>query len=177
LQKRKALSDQEFDQLNKHLLKEFSKLDFSGMETIHVFLPIENKREPDTFLLINWLKDTYPQTRIVVPKADFNTFIMTHHEYMGAEDLERNLFNILEPMQAKQYTGAIDIVLVPLLGFDLSGNRVGYGKGFYDRFLQELPGAKKIGISLFPPIDKIEDTDGHDVLLDGCITPEKIYTF
>jgi 5-formyltetrahydrofolate cyclo-ligase len=69
-------------------------------------------------------------------------------------------------------------VLVPLLIFDRQGHRVGYGKGFYDRFLRRCgPETRRIGISLFDGIDKISDVHSSDETLHQCITPEAIITF
>jgi 5-formyltetrahydrofolate cyclo-ligase len=67
---------------------------------------------------------------------------------------------------------------VPLLAFDEKGFRVGYGKGFYDRFLKQCKdGGIKIGLSYFNPIDTIEDAGEFDVPLNFCITPQKVYVF
>lgn len=72
----------------------------------------------------------------------------------------------------------LDAVLVPLIAFDARGFRVGYGKGFYDRFLKTCRAdCLKIGLSLFPPVEKIADTADFDVKLDACATPEKIWRF
>jgi 5-formyltetrahydrofolate cyclo-ligase len=71
-----------------------------------------------------------------------------------------------------------DIVLIPLLAFDKYGHRVGYGKGFYDRYLLNCrPDCLKIGISLFDPVDLIEDAESHDIPLDIAICPAKMYDF
>jgi 5-formyltetrahydrofolate cyclo-ligase len=67
---------------------------------------------------------------------------------------------------------------VPLLAYDKHGNRVGYGKGFYDNFLSKCkPETIKIGLSFFPPEDKIDDVSENDVNLDFCVTPEGIISF
>ena len=71
-----------------------------------------------------------------------------------------------------------DIVLIPLLAFDKNGHRVGYGKGFYDRYLVKCrPDCLKIGISLFDPVDHIEEVESHDIPLDIAICPAKLYDF
>jgi len=173
---RKALSDAKLQELSLGLLEQFKKLDFSAIQTIHIFLPIKEKKEPDTFLIIDWLQQQHPLIKIIVPKADFNTLLMTHHPFTGHEDLKANLFNILEPERADLHTGDIDLVLVPLLAVDRRGYRVGYGKGFYDRFLKGID-TIKVGISLFEPVDDITDPDEYDIPLDACITPHRRYDF
>ena len=174
--RRKALSLAQVIALSEKLLQHFSTLNFEGIKTIHFFLPIEENNEPDTFMLIKWLKKQHPRIKIIVPKSDFTTSLMTHHPYKGEEDLQKNLFNILEPVLDEQYTGKIDMVIVPLLAFDIHGFRVGYGKGFYDRFLIDQE-AVKVGLSLFESVDSIADLHANDVPLDLCITPDHIVYF
>ncbi|RNL50603.1 5-formyltetrahydrofolate cyclo-ligase [Pedobacter jejuensis] len=176
LKERLSLTDEDYESKNDSLLNQFKLLDFSSVKTLHVFLPIVKKKEPNTFLLIDWLVRNHPEIKIIIPKADFNTSSMTHHEYIGLNDLQKNSYNIPEPQTANQYHGEIDMVLIPLLAFDNQGYRVGYGKGFYDRFLENL-NAQKIGLSLSPAIEKIDDVNKHDIRLNFCITPTEIIKF
>ena len=70
------------------------------------------------------------------------------------------------------------MILVPLLAYDLQGNRVGYGKGFYDRFLAKCnANVQKVGLSYFEPLDSIGDAESFDIKLNSCISPEKIWIF
>ncbi|MNY64409.1 5-formyltetrahydrofolate cyclo-ligase family protein [compost metagenome] len=70
------------------------------------------------------------------------------------------------------------MVFVPLLAFDIHGNRIGYGKGFYDKFLAECkPETIKIGLSFFEAVNQIDDVFESDIKLDYCVAPEKIYQF
>lgn len=176
LKQRLSLSNDEYEQLNAQLLAHFSALNFSNIKAVHIFLPIVEKREPNTFLLINWLNHSHPQIKIIVPKAVFNTGLMTNHEFIGLDDLQKNTYNISEPVNAPIYNGKIDLVIIPLLAFDTRGYRAGYGKGFYDRFLENT-NAQKIGLSLFPAIDIIDDIHENDIKLDACITPKGIIKF
>ncbi|MBB6237665.1 5-formyltetrahydrofolate cyclo-ligase [Pedobacter sp. AK013] len=176
LKDRLLLTNSVYHELNDALLKQFKTIDFSGIKTLHIFLPIKEKKEPDTFLLIEWLNQTQPDIKIIVPKADFETALISNHEYLGVDDLKKNLYNILEPQKGNLHEGEIDMVLIPLLAFDKQGYRVGYGKGFYDRFLQDI-NAQKIGLSLYPAIEKIDDVNEHDIRLDFCITPTEIIKF
>ena len=92
---------------------------------------------------------------------------------------EDNEYNIPEPIHGEIIEPSqIEMVLVPLLSFDLKGHRVGYGKGFYDRFLQQCSkDCLKIGLSYFEPIDQLNDPGEFDVTLDACITPQQVYVF
>jgi len=176
LKDRSAISDEKYKLLNNGLFNQFKTLDFGNIKTLHIFLPIKEKKEPNTFLLIEWLIENHPQIKIIVPKADFETALMTNHEYLGTHDLQRNIYDILEPQKGTIYNGEIDLVLIPLLAFDKNGYRVGYGKGFYDRFLENI-NAQKIGLSLLPAIDKIDDVNEYDIRLDFCITPTDTIKF
>lgn len=174
LQQRRELSEDEFLILNQLLLAQFKTFDFSGINNIHVFLPIVEKREPDTFLLIDWLQENHPEMSIIVSRSNFNDHSMSHHPYQK-EDLKANHYHIPEPQTTEVFEGEIDMVLVPLLAFDQHGYRVGYGKGFYDRFLSEIK-TKKVGISLFDILlEDIADIHQDDIKLDICITPKQIY--
>lgn len=176
LNQRRSLSSSMISELSLQLLSNFSKLDFSGVKTLHIFLPIAEKNEPDTFLFIDWLKNNHPDIKIIVPKADFETALMSNYVYCGREDLQKNLYNILEPQKAELHNGDVEMVIIPMLAFDARGYRVGYGKGFYDRFLEGLT-ALKVGISFFQAADIIEDVNEHDIQLNLCITPHKVYDF
>lgn len=176
LEQRKALSEDDFLVLNQLLLAQFKTLDFSDIRSIHVFLPIVKKREPDTFLMIDWLQENHPHIHLVVSKSNFDDHSMSHHPFRK-EDLKENSYHIPEPQTTTLFEGKIDMVLVPLLAFDDKGYRVGYGKGFYDRFLSGIE-TKKVGISLFDVrIDRISDVHEDDIRLDVCITPKQIYSW
>jgi len=176
LNQRRSLSSSTTSELSRQLLSHFSRLDFSEIKTVHLFLPILEKNEPDTFLFIDWLKSNHPDVKIIVPKADFETALMSNYVYSGREDLQKNIYNILEPQKAELHNGDVEMVIIPLLAFDEKGYRVGYGKGFYDRFLEGLT-TLKVGISFFGSVDIIEDVNEHDIQLDLCITPHKVYDF
>jgi 5-formyltetrahydrofolate cyclo-ligase len=175
-EQRKSLSDAEVAEYSRALLDHFSSFDLSGVKTIHVFIPIAEKKEPDTFIFIDWLATHHMQIKIIVPKADFGTALMSNYVYSGKEALIKNLYNILEPQKGELHTGDVDLVLIPMLAFDKRGYRVGYGKGFYDRFLLNIE-TRKIGLSFFGAVDLIDDVNEHDVRMDFCITPKRIYEF
>lgn len=176
LAQRKSLTEHQFDQLSEALLAAFKTLDFSNINSIHLFLPILHHNEPNTFLFIDWLQLNHPKIDVVVPKADFDINTMSNYVFKDLADLKNNHYQIPEPQNAKPFNGVPDLVLVPLLAFDQKGYRVGYGKGFYDRFLQNI-NTQKIGLSFFEPVPQINDVHLNDIRLDKCITPNKIYSF
>lgn len=176
LAERKSLSDAAYEELSNKLLAQFKTLDLTNVSAIHLFLPIAKYKEPNTFLIIDWLQQQHPEVTIIVPKADFQTREMTQHVYNGKHDLAESEYQILEPMGNELFLGIPDMVLVPLLAFDKKGYRVGYGKGFYDRFLEKIC-SQKIGVSFFDATEEIIDVHLNDIRLDKCITPNGIVAF
>ena len=142
----------------------------------HIFLTIPEKKEVDTSCIIPVLQGR--DKHIAVPKVIDET-ALSHHLLTDNTPLKKNKWNIPEPEAGIPIDEQqLDVVFVPLLAFDEAGFRVGYGKGYYDRFLAKCrPDVIKIGLSLFPPIKRITDREAHDIALDYCITPEAIYDF
>jgi 5-formyltetrahydrofolate cyclo-ligase len=166
--------------LTDEIISQVSLMKWAEVSMVHLFLPIRKHNEIDTFSILNYFKIEHPNLDIVVPRTDFKNLsiqnILYDHQYTI---LGRNKYDIPEPIHGKLISPQkIDVVFVPLLACDLNGNRVGYGKGFYDRFLATCrPGVKKIGLSFFDPVEKISDVDDLDIPLDMCITPGKTWKF
>lgn len=174
-----GLLPQEFKRLNDQLMVQVQALDMPRLPTVHIFLPIAGNKEPDTYAVAKWLRNRYPGIRLVLPKTERNSQRMEHIIWDTETTLARNHWGIPEPEQgATILPQEIDVVFLPLLVFDEQGNRIGYGKGFYDRFLAEcLPTARKIGLSLFEAVETISDVSSHDVVMDMCVTPTRIWSF
>jgi 5-formyltetrahydrofolate cyclo-ligase len=90
-----------------------------------------------------------------------------------------NFWGIFEPLNTRVIAdSSVDAVIVPLIAFDEQGNRVGYGGGYYDKFLALCRrDCLKIGVSLFDPVEKIDGIAEYDIRLDQCVTPEKVWSF
>lgn len=150
-------------------------------KTLHTFLPQLDSREIDTFFVIESFRIAFPAMRIAAPYIIPGTREMEHFLVTPFTHLVVNQWKIPEPepfSSQKVQPDEIDMVLVPLLAFDRKGYRVGYGGGYYDRFLpQTRRECIKVGLSLFESVEEIEDIDGFDVPLDLCITPERVYDF
>jgi 5-formyltetrahydrofolate cyclo-ligase len=144
---------------------------------VSLFLPIEKLYEINTYTILEQAKSFGAQ--IVVPKTNFETLDMKHVLFESKDQLEMNQKGIPEPKFGKSIAASkIDIVFVPLLTINSNGYRVGYGKGFYDRFLSKCnPNCIFIGLHLFEEFDHIEDLDPNDVPLHVCITPKQIIWF
>ncbi|MCW3465381.1 5-formyltetrahydrofolate cyclo-ligase [Chitinophaga nivalis] len=179
LEERLNLDDHTIITLNEQLLANCRQLDFQEVKWAHVFLPISEKKEVNTWPLVNWLKTTYPGIQWALSRANMKTGEMTHYHWEANTILVKNRFGIPEPAQGTPVIPSdLDLVFVPLLAFDRQGHRVGYGKGMYDRFLKECrSGVRTIGLSLFEPVARILDTDPWDVPLQTVVTPGHIYHF
>jgi 5-formyltetrahydrofolate cyclo-ligase len=178
LNKRQALSESEYHHLNLQLYHQFfAQLDLSFIKCLHIFLPIEGKREVDTWQIIDRVRREFPHIRISIPKVKDDE--MENIYFEGYHQLKKNKWGILEPEQGVPTpTEKIDMVIVPLLAFDESGHRVGYGKGYYDDFLGDCRfSCERVGVSLFSPIKKIEDVYENDIMLTQCITPLGLLIF
>jgi 5-formyltetrahydrofolate cyclo-ligase len=179
LQKRQELSEAEYMQLN-HALCEmfFAQVELSFVRVLHLFIPIEKKREPDTWLIIDRIRREFPHIKLSIPRVDHATGELQHVYFEGLHQLRPNNWGILEPKDGiSTRLSDINMVLVPMLTFDKFGDRVGYGKGFYDKFLEQCPAAKSVGLSLFEPVEEIDDVAEHDVPMNFCVTPLQAYRF
>ncbi len=142
----------------------------------HIFLPISQLKEIDTHFILTILQGK--NKNVVLPKVTPNDSLK-HYLLTDATKFRTNRWNIPEPVDGIEIqTDKIDVVFIPLLAFDKKGNRVGYGKGFYDTFLRECrKDVKKIGVSLFQAEEAIDDINVYDIPLDYCVTPKKNYSF
>ncbi|WP_345949876.1 5-formyltetrahydrofolate cyclo-ligase [Mucilaginibacter sp. PAMB04274] len=172
--KRNLLSQAEYDDLNHQLLHQFQQLNLAGIKCIHLFLPIHKRKEPDTFLIRNWLKDNHPDILLAFPKADFAHHTMQNYADDEQLELSINAFGIPEPVSGNAIDPlTIDMMLVPLLAFDKQGYRVGYGKGFYDRFIVQCGADTRfIGLSFFDPVEVIDDVNEFDRKITEYILPK-----
>jgi len=142
----------------------------------HIFLPIPTKKEVNTEYILHILQGK--DKSIIVPKAHIETGEMSHILLQDNTVLKPSNYNVPEPVSGIEIQPSqIEVVFIPLLAYDKNGNRLGYGKGFYDRFLSTCnPKTIFIGLSLFEPEEKIPFTE-TDIPLHFCITPKKNLSF
>jgi 5-formyltetrahydrofolate cyclo-ligase len=172
--KREALSPSERNSIDQSICNTLLlEINFSNIRFVHCFLPANSKNEINTWPIIEAIRKQYPCIQIAVPVSDFSNGTMTSHLLEKETIIQENRWGIPEPVNATVITPtSIDLVLLPLLAVDIQGNRIGYGKGFYDKFLLSCkPNILKIGLSQFPPIDLIEDISDSDIPLNYTISP------
>jgi len=178
-EKRAALKASEKDKLEDLILIQFQQLNIDIPAHIMTYAPFEKENEFDPQLITDYCSFKNPAQQLYYPvihTADNSMdCVMVNDDTLFGP----NKYGIDEPENGlPAFPEEIEMLIVPLLAFDLQGNRVGYGKGYYDRFLKECSkDALKIGFSFFDSADKIDDINEYDVKLDHCITPTKIYNF
>lgn len=174
--RRAALNTEAIDEASLAIANNSLKLPIWQGTYYHLFLSISEKKEIDTQYLLHILQGR--DKSVVVSRSDFNTLEMTHFLLQEHTVFKRSDYGIPEPKDGiEMLPTQLDVVFVPLLAFDLQGNRLGYGKGFYDRFLEKCRAETLfIGLSMFEPEENVPSDPG-DVPLNYCITPKKVYAF
>jgi len=176
MQKRKALSTDEAFLLSEKIFNNFIEYfkPVSG-DKVHIFIPIEKFKEIDTQIFINYfLKQNI---RVFVPKIINDKLI--NIEIFENTEFETSKWGIPEPVSNEDSgENNFNYVITPLLYCDKKGNRVGYGKGFYDGFFENLSSeTKKIGVNYFNPDENIDDVWENDISLDYLVTPTDVLSF
>jgi 5-formyltetrahydrofolate cyclo-ligase len=175
--KRAFFSQEELTKRSKQVTERvLSSVVFKG-KIISLFLSIERLSELNTqFLLEELLKQ---EAVLSFPKMNMSDYSLTHCRVTENSLYTENAFGVREPVGGDAIDAAsFDIVIVPLLAFDKKGNRVGYGKGYYDRFLADCsPNCLFIGLSLVDECVEIDDVEPTDIPLHFCVTPSKTYSF
>ena len=174
---RNELSIDQIEDLSIAIANQTLKLPIWKHTFYHIFLSIEEHKEVNTDYILNILSGK--DKNILISKSDFKTGDMTHFLLTDNTVIKKNHYNIPEPVDGIEISNdKIEVVFIPLLAFDIAGNRVGYGKGFYDRFLAHCkPETIKIGLSFFDAEDEINDVFESDVRLNYCATPLRFYKF
>lgn len=171
LKLRKSINEEDWQIRSETIINELKKIpEFITSDIIHCFVSMNDRKEVNTHSLLDDLISS--GTKVIVPVTDFETGELKHSELKSFKDLKKNKWGVLEPNEIYPQTKEIGLILVPLLAADNEFNRLGYGKGFYDRFLRK-ENAIKVGL-LFDDflIDQIP-VENFDEKLDILITEKK----
>jgi len=173
---RLALNQDEIDSQSIAIANMALQLPIWEATNYHIFLPIDQKNEVNTEYILHILHGR--DKSIIIPKVNFETLEMEHYLLQENTELILSKYGIPEPISGIPIKpDQIDVVFVPLLGYDSFGNRVGYGKGFYDRFLAECrPKTIFVGLSLFTAEEMIAHSS-DDIPLHYCVSPLQVYSF
>jgi 5-formyltetrahydrofolate cyclo-ligase len=178
-EKRFTISQSDKMKWDDLLLIQFQTLKLPFLDYVLSFYPIEQNNEVNTFLVTDYLHFKNPNLRICYSRTNLKDGTMNAIICNADSIFQANEYNIPEPLDTEVADPTVlDLVIIPMLIFDIKGNRVGYGKGFYDRYLKECrDDCLKAGFSYFDPVESIDDANEFDVPLDFCITPQRTYVF
>ena len=172
---RKHLTESEILYMSVDIANNLLKLNIWELKTFHLFMTKDENKEVDTKPIFDILIGK--EKEIIIPKININRNSLDSYIFDEKTVFSMDKLMIPEPVNGILFNGKIDVVILPLLAYDLDGNRIGYGKGFYDKFISNLKSEPlKIGISYFSP-EKSLEFNNHDINLDYCITPNKIFSF
>lgn len=173
--RRSELSDEVILDKSLAIANQALKMPIWDKTYYHIFLSMREKKEINTEFLLHILQGKDKNICVPVMKKNGE---LEHILLQDSTRIKIAGFGVPEPEDGIPIpTDKMQVVFVPLLAYDKKGNRTGYGKGFYDRFLsQTQPETLFIGLSFFEPENEIP-SEAHDMPLDYCITPNKIYTF
>jgi 5-formyltetrahydrofolate cyclo-ligase len=174
LEKRKFLSQAEYERRNQ-LLTDLLINYFEARQfhSIHTFIPIKRNKEPDTFPFLQYLWSKRPEIDVITGVSDLDSPSMHHVKIAQSTTFLENKWGIPEPKGGETYPiEKIGCVLVPMIVGSKSGHRIGYGKGYYDRFLQKCSeNTHFVGINLAPLLDGSLFIDRYDIAMHRMITP------
>ena len=176
LEERMSFSEEEIAAYSKIISENVVKyFDFSTIKRVHCFLSIKKLKEIDMSAFIHycWNNDI----KVFVPKI-FNKKIISVEINAETEMIE-NSWEISEPKSNEDCSEFLfDMVITPLIYCDQNGNRVGYGKGFYDQFFETInTNAQKVGVGLFSPNENVADVWEKDIPLNYLVTPVEVLSF
>ncbi|TCZ69328.1 5-formyltetrahydrofolate cyclo-ligase [Flaviaesturariibacter aridisoli] len=179
IEKRDALDESWQLKADDLILIQFQTLELPFLERVMSFYSIPHKKEVNSFLLTDFLHFRNPALQLAYPRMNVADNSMDAVLVAADEAFIENEYGINEPVGDHLLDPhELDLVLVPLLAIDRQGHRVGYGKGYYDRFLARVSDdCLKVGVSYFEPVERITDTDQYDLPLDLCVTPQQVYVF
>lgn len=177
--KRNALSDKDRMKLDDLVLIQFQQLDLGDVQTLMSYWPIGTHNEVNTLPITDYISFRIPGLQLAYPKINYEEVTMQAIMVNEETEYETDRRGIVEPLTGDTVSPEeLDMIFVPMLAYDKNGFRVGYGKGFYDRYLKDCRSdVIRIGFSYFDPEPVISDVHEFDIPLNFAITPERIYEF
>lgn len=157
-------------QATRHLIE---VIDWKVAKRIHIYLPLPGANEIDTYEFLDYVWKNHPEVEVFVPIMDSS--------YMASALLQSNTplipstFGVPVPKAAKHVNDvAFNYTILPMIGFDKNFHRIGYGAGYYDRFLSQQPSSKTIGLAYDCTLVTVPiPIQPHDQQLDVVITESK----
>lgn len=173
------LPEKEWKAMNRKLIHGFLQIKLPEINNYLSYAAFSEKKEFDPSALDEILQHRNASINKALPVINPATVSINACITGKNTSMQVNKYGIPEPLSSEVIAPALlDLVIVPLLAFDKNGYRVGFGKGYYDRYLPSCrKNVIKLGFSYFPPVEKIDDVNEYDIPLNYCITPEALYEF
>jgi len=174
LNKRQNIPDEMYRQHSKMIAKLLlGQVEYKKARNIHCYVSMNDRKEVDTHLLLRHMLSS--GKNVIVPVMHMDDVSLTHIQISRMNDLSPNDWGVPEPTIGRRVrVSEIDLVIVPMLGGDLQKNRIGYGKGFYDRFLSRVD-CPKIGLTFdLGIVENGIPVEEYDVSLDKIITEKRV---
>jgi 5-formyltetrahydrofolate cyclo-ligase len=173
LKQRESISQAEFDSNSVEIVQTLKKQpEFLQAGSIHCYISMNERREVNTHQLIKELLADGKQ--VVAPVTNFQENTLSHVRLKSYEHLEANKWGVLEPGVGDLISPEqLDLVIVPMVAADEQCNRIGYGEGFYDRFLSKVD-CPKIGLIFEDNVVKRLPTEEFDIPLDKIVTEQRL---
>ncbi len=167
IKKRKALSDHEREEKSKGILRCLELLpEIKKSKSVLCYVSIREEVSTREFIEKN-----INTKKIIVPVMIDNQIVPCI--LSSVNELSPGKFGIPEPINKNRYNGEIDCILVPGIGFDMEGYRIGYGYGHYDIFLRNRKGIK-IGLCFEAQLQKKFPHEQHDIPMNIIITQKRV---
>jgi len=174
LRTRNAMTREEIASGSRAIVKRLTGLDqISRASTLMVYLGFGSEALVDDLILWGWEAGK----RLAVPLCRPASRELIACRIEGFDELECGHYGIREPKTGLIRAvpqGEIDAVVIPAVAFDRQGHRLGYGGGYYDRFLPGAPRAERIGVAFACQIVAEIPADPHDVTMDRIVTEREI---
>jgi 5-formyltetrahydrofolate cyclo-ligase len=181
LARRMALSEADVAAYSRQIFERWrNRFSLKRIGFFHCFQSMPHRHEVDSHDFIDFVRSRHPQVHVVVPVIDPVNKVLRHAYVHDDVEMRQNRWGIKEPYMPVDFVHPvqIDMVIVPLLGFDDRGHRLGYGAGYYDRFLAlTRPACIKIGICFETGHVPTLPNEPHDIPLDFVVTEQTIIRF
>ncbi|MDR9419688.1 5-formyltetrahydrofolate cyclo-ligase [Gracilimonas sp.] len=175
LSQRKEMPEEEWEEKSQSITRKLTESDFfNDAKVVHTYVSMNERREVNTDELIEKLFES--EKKVVVPVTNFSDHSLTHIELRSFGELISNKWGVREPeiKENQVQEEDLDLIVIPMAAGDRKGNRLGYGQGFYDRFLEQTNGLK-VGFVFSDFLFDDIPAEEFDVKMDVIITENELF--
>ncbi len=142
-------------------------------DTVVAYHPLPSELDVTGYVEARWAT----RRAVALPRVAGESLML--HEWGPQDDLQRNALGVLEPAAFSRSAelARVGIILVPGLGFDRQGHRLGFGRGFYDRLLSRFATRARVGVAFDVQVVDRLPREPHDVKLGYLVTPSAVLDF